>query len=309
MKLTNKEMIFLAVFLSIAIMIAGAFVFVLPEYEAIEPNKSSLQAARDERDRIYSSLAREGTIDQEIQDAIDQANKLSLSFYDDMTTYEADVLVREILEATNMTADSLSINSFAAVNLTVSDYVETVISYPLKEYSGYRSDEIDIAAYPISYDEEGKIIIPDVYLEKYGEEQALTEYLTALLSTQSQTVGAITVTFTINGTRGNFLSFLNYVAALDRATYINSTTIAYTGMVSASSTNESNASSAEEEGEEGEEAVTNAPAESTEQLLDGNAEISAPISMTFYCIAPMQAMETEAAETEPEPESDAEPAL
>lgn len=302
MKLTNKEMIILAVFLSIAIMAVGAFLFILPEYESIEPNTSELEELRDERNQIYDTLSREGTIDQEIQDAIDQANTLALSFYDDMTTYEADVILREILEATNMTTDSLMMSSFSTVNLTVEDYIETVISYPLKEYSGYSHDVIDITNYPISYDEEGKIIIPDIFLERYGDEQALTEYLTALLSTQTQTVGAITVNFTISGTRGNFLSFLNYVAALDRATYISSTTIDYTGMaISNPDISESDGSSAEEEGEEGEEAAAAEPT-LTEQLLDSNAEISAPISMTFYCITPMQTVEAAGVETEPEAE-------
>ena len=310
MKLSSKEMIILAVFLSIAIIVAGLFLFIMPEYEKIQPNKNSLQAAKDERDQVYASLAREATIDKEIDDAIELANTVSLNFYEDMTTYEADVLVREILEATDMSTDSLSLGSFSTATLTVSDFVETIISYPLKEYSGFQPNILNTEDYPVEYDEDGDLIVPDAYIEKYGEEQALTEYLTALLSTQSQTIGAITVNFTVTGTRGDFLNFLNYIADLEKATIINNTTVAYTGFENDGNTNNNNNNNnnaAPVEGEEGEAAQnvntnTNTNTTPTEQLLNDNSEISAPISMTFFCVTPMAQVEiTTSAEVEAEP--------
>ena len=296
MKLSSKEMIILAVFLSIVIIVAGLFLFILPEYEKIEPNKNSLQAEKDALDQIYASLARESTIDQEIDDAIKQANTISLSFYDELTTHEADVIVREILEATNMSTKSLTLNDYATATLTVTDYVEMLVTYPLKEYSGFVDDRINAEelAAAISYDEDGNLIVPEEFKEKY--EQALKEYMTALLSTQSQTVGAITVNFTIEGTRGDFLKFLDYVAGLEKATIINSTNVAYTG----TETNTVNAA-APAEGEEGALAQPNTT--TVERVLNDNSEISTPITMTFYCITPMVAEEfTAAAEAEPEAE-------
>lgn len=318
MKLSSKEMIILAIFLSIAIIAVGFFLFIKPEYDKIEPNRNSLNAAKDERDQLYASLNREATIDQEIQDAIDQANTFSLYFYDDMTNYEADAVIREILEATNMHTSSLSLGGFSTAILSVSDYISSTVSYPLQEYSGFKVNNINGSDYPLEYDEEGNIVVPDVYLERYGEEQALTEYLTALLSTQTQTVGAITANFTVSGTRGDFLNFLNYVANLDRATYISSTSVAYTGASisssgSSSSTNTESPSTESGEGESSEEGeedkstdapvTTPAPSNTTGgQLLNDNAEISAPITMTLYCVKPMLPQETTEAETEAEPE-------
>lgn len=312
MKLSSKEMTILAVFLSIAILVAAAFLFVLPEYESIEPNKNALQAAKDEKAQIYASLERENTIDQEIQDAIDLANKISLYFYEDLTPYDADVIVREILEATNMSTNSLSLGSYTSSTLTVTDYVETIVSYPLKEYAGYDPGILYSEDYSIEYDENGKLVIPEDYVRKYGEEQALTEFLTAKLSTQSQTIGAITVTFSVSGTRGNFLNFLNYIADLERATLINSTSVSYTGSASNAGSNPPAPSipAEGEEGEGGEEAAAPAPAAntntntntaSTEQQLTDSSEITAAISMTLYCITPMQAQETTTAAAEPEP--------
>lgn len=290
MKLSSKEMIILAVFLSIAIIVAGLFLFILPEYEKIEPNKNSLQAEKDALDQIYASLAREGTIDQEIDDAIEKANTISLSFYDEMTTYEADVLVREILEATNMSTNGLSLNDYTTETLTVTDYVKTIVTYPLKEYSGFIDDSINYEelAASVAYDEDGNLVIPEEFREKY--EQALKEYMTALLSTQNQTVGVITVNFTIEGTRGDYLKFLDYVAGLEKATLITSANVAYTG---------SETNTATVEGEEG--AVQNTT--TVERTLNDNSEISTPISMSFYCVTPMAIAEfTAEAEAEPEAE-------
>ena len=295
MKLSSKEMIILAVFLSIVIIVAGLFLFIMPEYEKIEPNKNSLEGAKNQLDQVYASLAREATIDQEIDDAIEQANTISLSFYDDMTTYEADVIVREILEATNMSTKSLSLSSYTTSVLSVTDYVETIVNYPLKEYSGFVDSRIspeELSA-GVSYDENGNLVVPENFEEKYKE--ALKEYMTALLSTQTQTVGSITVNFTVEGTRGDFLNFLDYVSDLEKATLINSTTVAYTV---GEGNNNNNNNAAPAEGEEG-APVQNTPT-TTERTLNNNSEISAPISMTFYCITPMSMEEiTASAEAEP----------
>lgn len=304
MKLTAKEITILSIFLSIVIIVAGLFLFIMPEFEKIEPNKQRLESAKSERDQIYESLGRESTIDQEIQDAIDKANTLSLSFYDDLTPYEADVIVREILDATNMSTNSLSLSSYSTATLTVVDYIETVVSYPLKEYAGYAASAAGIENSDVQYDENGNIIIPDEFTEDDLEE-ALKNYLTALLSIQSQTIGAISVNFTVEGTRGDFLKFLDYVADLERATIITSTTVAYTeDVASDNNNNNNNNNNAGEEGAEGAEgegpAAPAAPNAGGEQQLNDNSRISSTISMTFYCITPMS-NEVDTAPAEPEP--------
>lgn len=291
MKLSSKEMIILAVFLAIVIMVAGTFLFILPEYEKIEPNKNALQSAKDDKDRVYASLERETTIDKEIQDAIDQANTTSLYFYEEMTTDEADVIIREILEATNMSTKSLTLADYTSSTLTVTDYVEMIVNYPLKDYSGYDPGQLNGADYYIEYDENGKLVVPQDYVDKYGD-QALTEFLTAKLSTQAQTVGAITVTFTIEGKRGDFLNFLNYVADLDRATIINSTKVTYTKTINDNNNNNNNAPA---EGEEEGPALPAGEAAGEQQLTD-NSDISALVSMTLYCVTPMQEQVFEEAE-------------
>lgn len=305
MKLTGKEMTILSVFLSIVIIAVGLFLFIMPAYESIEPNRQKLDAAKAERDQIYESLAREATIDQEIQDAIEQANTLSLSFYDDLTTYEADVIVREILDATNMSTNSLMLSSYTTATLTVTDYIETVVSYPLKEYAGYAASAAGIENSDVQYDENGNIIIPDEFTED-DLESALKNYLIALLSTQTQTIGSITVNFTVSGTRGDFLKFLDYIADLERATIINSANVSYTAAAAAdTNNNDNNGGAAEGEGEGAEDeapANTAANTNNEPQQLTDSSQITSNISLTFYCITPMsdQVGEEAPAATEPE---------
>lgn len=276
MKLTNKEKIILAVFLSIVIIVAGVFVFILPEYNKIDPNKSSLQAKKDEYDNILGVLARESTIDQEIQTAYDKANKFSTYFYDDLTILDADELTRKILADTNMKTKGLSISDFSTSTLTVSEYVETYVTYPLKEYSGFKEDTgIDFSQYQITYDENGNIVVPDEM------KQVLKDYLNAILLTQSQTIGSITVSLTVEGKMSDFLDFLNYIADLEQATYIPSVSIDY-------GAEDNNPAPAQTTGAAEEQRAASA--------LDKDKDVSMGITLTYYCVKPLQT-ETSAAET------------
>lgn len=290
MKLSNKEKIILAVFLAIVIIAAGVFLIVLPEYNKISTNQSGLDSAKAQREQLFQTLTRETTIDNEIETAIKNANVFSGYFYDDMTTYEADVLVRQILADNNMTTYSLNIGDFTTSTLTVSEYVDTVVSYPLKDYSGYVADTgIDFSQYQIQYDENGNMVIPEELKDQVAD--ILKEYMNILLSTQQQTLGSISVTMTVNGTRGDFLKFLDNIAALERATYIPSVSVAYTQASNAAS--DQTPAGNEEEGAEPTPAAT--PTQEETKLTD-NSQVSVNITMTFYCA---KALQTEAA-TQPE---------
>lgn len=281
MKLSNKEKVILAVFLAIVIIAVGIFLIILPEYNKISTNKSELDGLKSQREQLFQTLTREDTIDTEIDTAIKNANVFSGYFYDDMTTYEADVLVRQILADNNMSTDSLSIGDFTTSTLTVSEYVETVVSYPLKDYSGFVPDSgIDFSQFQISYDENGNMVIPEELQDQMID--VLKEFMNTLLSTQQQTLGSISVSMTVTGTRGDFLKFLDNVAAMEKATYIPNVSIEYTGTAAAPQQPQTPA-----EGAEGAEQQPTAPAQGEIELTD-DSEISASITMTFYCAKELQ---------------------
>ena len=292
MKLSNKEKVILAVFLAIVIIAAGAFLIVLPEYNKIETNKSELESVKAQREQLFQTLTRETTIDDEIETAIKNANVFSGYFYDDMTTYEADVLVRQILSDNNMKTNSLSIGDFTTSTLTVSQYVDTVVSYPLKDYSGFAANSgIDFSQYEIQYDEKGNMIIPEELQDQVAG--VLKEYMNTLLSTQQQTLGSISVSMTVTGTRKDFINFLDNVAAMEKATYIPSVSIAYTGTEIVPV---GNLQPAPEEGAEGTENMPVQTVTTGETTLNDSSNISVGITMTFYCA---KALQTEA-QTQPE---------
>ncbi|HBH94826.1 MAG TPA: hypothetical protein DDX91_03685 [Ruminococcaceae bacterium] len=281
MKLSNKEKIILAVFLAIVILFAGFFLLIKPEYDKISTNKSTLQDAKSRKEALLAVLARESTIDQEIQTAFDKANKFSPYFYDDLTVLDADELTRKILRETGMSTKGLSIGDFTTSTLTVSDYIETVITYPLKEYSGYVPDTgIDFSNYQITYDEEGNIVVPEEL------KTAMKDFLNTMLTTQSQTIGSISVSLNIEGTKGDLLKFLDYIAGLEKATYIPGVEINYTDL----GAGQQPETPGEDQGNGGEEEQPPVqPAANVQTAVNDDTKISTGITIVYYCVKPLQA--------------------
>ncbi len=283
MKLKNNEKVILAVLLAVVIIAMGVFLLILPEYNKIEPNKQSLAAAQQKRDELYQTLARENTIDDEIQTALDKANKFSENFYNDLTTYEADRILRDILEKTSTSTYGMVIDSFSTSSLTLTEYVDAVVTYPLKDYSGYVAPGIiDVSAYGITYDEEGNIIVPEGFTTEDAKD-LLKDYLRIMLTTQEQTIGSITINFDIKGTKKDFISFLDYVATLDKATYISATKVYYTDEYTEEEPGEEGAAPQKLNGEK----MNEFGAANILRLTD-DSEIQSSVTITFYCVMPPQ---------------------
>ncbi len=296
MKLSNKEKVILAVFLAIVILAVGAFMLVVPEYQKISGNKASLEDAKVRRDQLYNTLTRESTIDQELKDALNAAKDYTDYFYDDMTTYQADSMFREILKNGGINTDSLTIGEFTTSTLSLSTFVETFVTYPLKEYSGYReSYGVDWSQYELNYDEEGNIIEDEAFLKVYEElsVKLLKDLMRLKLSGENQTVGSITADFDVTCTRKQYLDFLDYVHKLERATYIHSAEINYTKAPAV--TEQENSALPPVMDENGtpvlaQPAVT-APNPDDTRVKDTD-ESTYSISMTLYCVKALQAEES-----------------
>lgn len=293
MKLSNKEKVILAVFLAIVIIVAGVFLIILPEYNNIEPNKNTLADAQTQRDQINQTLIREATIDQEIQTALDKANRFSGNFYDDLTTYQADMILRDILEATNLQAVNMAIADFSITDLTLEEYVDAVVTYPLKDYSGFVAPEaIDLSSYGITYDEDGNISVPEDFTLE-DTKDLLKDYMKLLLQTQTQTIGSITVSFDVKGTRKDFIDFLDYVAELDKATHIDSCVIGYSKVQSEERDEDGNVVGGGLNGTR----MTEFGSENIVRFTD-TSNLQSNVTITFYSVIPPQfGSETEAAET------------
>lgn len=289
MKLSNKEKVILAVFLAIVIIAAGAFLIVVPEYQKIAGNRSSLDAVKAQRDQLYQTLSRESTIDGELKTAAENAQTFANYFYDDMTTYEADAVFREILENGGVKTDSLNIGPFTTSTLTVSEFVETFVTYPLKEYSGYKDDRgisgVDFSGFPLQFDEDGNVVETDELKEALGDAiGVLKEYVNMMLSTTEQTLGSITANFEITCTRQQYLDFLDYVHTLEHATYISGANINFTNTGAVNNENNNAQPAVDENGNEIPR-QNNTPEDTRVKDTD---EFTYSINMTLYCAKALQ---------------------
>lgn len=289
MKLSNKEKVILAVFLAIVIIAAGAFLIVVPEYQKIAGNRSSLDAVKAQRDQLYQTLSRESTIDDELETAAENAKTFANYFYDDMTTYEADAVFREILQNGGVKTDSLNIGPFTTSTLTVSEFVESFVTYPLKEYSGYKDDRgisgVDFSGLPLQFDEDGNVVETDELKEALGDAiGVLKEYINMMLSTAEETLGSITANFEITCTRQQYLDFLDYVHTLEHATYISGANINFTNTGAVNNENNNAQPAFDENGNEIPQ-QNNIPEDTRVKDTD---EFTYSINMTLYCAKALQ---------------------
>lgn len=306
MKLSNKEKVILAVFLAIVIMAVGAFMLVVPEYQKISGNKASLEDARVRRDQLYNSLTRESTIDQELKDAMEAAKDYADYFYDDMTTYQADAMFREILQNGGIGTDSLRIGEFTTSTLSLSTFVETFVTYPLKEYSGYRDSQgVDLSQYDLNYDADGNVIEDEAFTAIYEElsSKLLKDLKRLQLSAENQTIGSITADFDVTCTRQQYLDFLDYVHNLERATYIHSAEINYTK--AAASTERETPTLPPVTDENGNPLPVQSAAQTSDDTrVKDTDESTYSINMTLYCVKELQIEENEEAGQEQSEQTD-----
>ena len=141
MKISKQERIAIICFLVAAILGVGIFVFVLPNFNKIDTNNKQLTAVKQEYSDILKHLEHTSTIDDEISKAYEEGKNLADTFYDDLTPYEADEIMRQFIatfnkqEGKNITIDGLSISPFATQTLTVSVFRSSEVTYPLKEFA------------------------------------------------------------------------------------------------------------------------------------------------------------------------------
>lgn len=136
MKISKQEQILIVVFLVAAILGVGIFVFVLPNFNTIGTNNQQLAAVQSESDELDVHLQHATTIDEEITTAYNEGKDLANRFFDDLTEYEADEIIRKFIsKGKNITVEGLSISPFSTQALSVSVFVPTEVSYPLKDFA------------------------------------------------------------------------------------------------------------------------------------------------------------------------------
>ena len=194
MKISKQERIAIICFLVAAILGVGIFVFVLPNFNKIDTNNKQLTAVKQEYSDILKQLEHTSTIDDEISKAYEEGKNLADTFYDDLTPYEADEIMRQFIatfnkqEGKNITIDGLSISPFATQTLTVSVFRSSEVTYPLKEFANTVVEQPDTDVLEeISSMNTRELVM---YAKKLQS--------TLLAASEPVTVGSITVSFTVH---------------------------------------------------------------------------------------------------------------
>ena len=194
MKISKQERIAIVCFLVAAILGVGIFVFVLPNFNKIDTNNKQLTAVKQEYSDILKQLEHTSTIDDEISKAYEEGKNLADTFYDDLTPYEADEIMRQFIatfnkqEGKNITIDGLSISPFATQTLTVSVFRSSEVTYPLKEFANTVVEQPDTD------------VLEEISSMNTRELVMYAKKLQATLLAASEpvTVGSITVSFTVH---------------------------------------------------------------------------------------------------------------
>lgn len=194
MKISKQERIAIICFLVAAILGVGIFVFVLPNFNKIDTNNKQLTAVKQEYSDILKQLEHTSTIDDEISKAYEEGKNLADTFYDDLTPYEADEIMRQFIatfnkqEGKNITIDGLSISPFATQTLTVSVFRSSEVTYPLKEFANTVVEQPDTD------------VLEEISSMNTRELVMYAKKLQATLLAASEpvTVGSITVSFTVH---------------------------------------------------------------------------------------------------------------
>ena len=136
MKISKQERILIVVFLVAAIVGVGIFVFILPNFNKIGDNNKQLASVKQQYQEILTKLEHESTIDTEISQAYEDGKNLADNFFNDLTEYEADEIMRKfIAKGKDITIDGLSISPFSTEALSVSVFAPTEVTYPLKDFA------------------------------------------------------------------------------------------------------------------------------------------------------------------------------
>ena len=115
MKISKQERILIVVFLVAAIIGVGIFVFILPNFNKISDNNKQLASVNKQYADINKQLEHESTIDNEISQAYEDGKNLADKFFNDLTEYEADEIMRKfIANGKDITIDGLTISPFNA---------------------------------------------------------------------------------------------------------------------------------------------------------------------------------------------------
>lgn len=190
MKISKQERILIVVFLVAAIIGVGIFVFILPNFNKISDNNKQLASVNKQYADINKQLEHESTIDNEISQAYEDGKNLADKFFNDLTEYEADEIMRKfIANGKDITIDGLTISPFSTQALSASVFSPTEVTYPLKDFAN------TVVETPDKETDFSKLSTRELVM--YAKKLQAT----LLAASEPVTVGSVTVAFTAHSNK------------------------------------------------------------------------------------------------------------
>lgn len=177
MKLSKQERIGILVIAIILILGLGIWMFIVPKINAVNKSNATFTAKEQElADARAKELTKE-SLKQQIIEAYEKGENYADMFFEELTTYEADMEFRAFLEQceANVLVEDLVVSEPTVITMAPQYFVEEEVVYDLKTYV---TQDIEMTEDEIKTEERWNNI-----------KNALGV---------SQTVGAITVEFTVN---------------------------------------------------------------------------------------------------------------
>jgi len=247
----NEQIAFFIVIVAVTLGI-GLFVFLLPEYNKISDNKKLRESKVAElaalEAEVHPSIEKE--LDEKIVIAYEDGSTVANVFYEEMTPYDADRLIRHLLSTipdphnTNIILevelDNLEISGIKTEPMAINLFRPNEVTYNIKEQADVDSSilmegreladpteeelaEMELQALIRLMSSADRNSGMEYYLEHMQEFTpmnliAMREFLVG----QSETVVAQTVSFTIPMTADHFDAFSTYIFNLEQAVLIKS---------------------------------------------------------------------------------------
>lgn len=177
MKLSKQERIAVLVIAVIIILGLGAFLFVVPKFEAIGASNTNLSNKKTELQEARDNAAKKDSLGEQIIEAYNQGRNIADMFFEEMQPYEVDNEVRAFLDycetnGVKVVVDTMEISEPTTSSLAVTFFTEPEVTYDLKTAAQGASNDYSLDG-----------------------ETLRTAILAAELS-NTQTIGSIDVSFT-----------------------------------------------------------------------------------------------------------------
>ncbi len=144
MKLSYRDRIILLIVLVVAILLLGVFVFIKPQWEALNTNKKTLEDEQKKWSDTLLEFGRINSLREKIQKNRDNAEKISKHFADSMDATELDQFIQknflnseEFKDADIELMNGFDVKDAGTTTMSYYYYKPSVVTYPLYERADF----------------------------------------------------------------------------------------------------------------------------------------------------------------------------